>query len=97
MSRTPLVCVLVLIAAGCGSADGEARVLEAVKRDSAAWCNEQPKEGCEFSVRTSRDGWSVLALPILRSEDGKRGYAPGAFQTYSYSKEGELLEIMPGL
>ena len=71
--------------------------MEAVRRDSAAWCYEKSKEGCEFSVGPSRDGWSVMALPIQRSEDGKRVYVPGMFQTYSYSREARLLETMPGL
>jgi hypothetical protein len=83
---------------GCTShEDGKAQVLAAVERDSAVWCHESSKEGCEFSVVPSRDGWSVMARPILRSEDGKRVYVPGAFHMYSYNKEAKLLETMPGL
>ena len=96
--RSAFVGVAALVAVGCASHDGgKAKVLAAVERDSAVWCHESSKEGCEFSIAPSRDGWSVMALPILRSEDGKRGYVPGAFQTYSYNKEGKLLETMLGL
>src|SRR5262249_2952271 len=86
-----------LVIASCALDDGgKQKILEAVRRDSAAYCFEASKEGCEFSVGVMPDGWSVLALPILRSEDGERSYVPGAFQAYSYSKEGQLVRTMPG-
>jgi hypothetical protein len=95
--KSSFVCIVAFVAVGCASGDDKAEVLEAVKKDSAAWCYEKSKEGCEFAVGPSPNGWSVMALPILRSEDGQRVYVPGMFQTYSYSKEGQLLETMPGL
>jgi hypothetical protein len=98
VTRIPFAYCFVLVIAGCAPDDGgKQMILEAVRRDSAAYCSELSKEGCEFSVGTSPEGWAVMALPILRSENGERSYAPGVFQTYSYSKEGRLLGTMPGL
>ena len=84
------------LTSGCTSGSDRERILRAVRQDSAKFCSTS-KEGCEFRIIATADGWSVDALPIRRDERGARGYAPGDFESYHYDKQGKLLSTMPGL
>ncbi len=88
--------VLGALTSGCHSASDRERILNAAKHDSAKFCSTV-KEGCEFRISATEDGWTVDALPIRRTQQGARAYAPGDFESYLYNKQGELLRTMPGL
>jgi hypothetical protein len=87
---------LLFLLTACVNDDSERRIIEAAKRDSAAYC-ARSKEGCEFSVVREADGWSVIAYPFVRAENGERAYVPGMFRSYSYDKNGNLLREVPGV
>jgi hypothetical protein len=75
----------------------EEEILAAAKREAAATCEGPKKHGCEFSVSRVGDGWSVMVVPIILSDNGERVYIPGVFHTYSYNKEGHLVATTPGI
>jgi hypothetical protein len=74
----------------------EGKILDAAKREAAAGCKKPNGGGCEFSVTRTQDGWSVHVEHIIRSESGERVYLPGAFHSYSFDKEGNLVGTSPG-
>ncbi len=81
----------------CTSQHPEKAILEVAKRDSAEYCSKRSREACEFSIVKTPDGWGVMAIPITRSEDGRRVYVPGLWHSYSYDDKGNLLREMLGL
>jgi hypothetical protein len=89
------LALVVLVA--CAKNDPEKKILEAAKRDSVAYCSKGTREGCEFSIVKTPDGWGVMAKPITRSEDGQRAHIPGLWHSYSYDEEGNLRSEAPGL
>ena len=82
----------------CAADEGpEAQIMQRAKSDSAVYCSRRSKEGCEFSIVRTPEGWGVMAHPIVRSDNGERGYVPGLWRSYSYDTDGKLLREMPGL
>ena len=81
----------------CAAESPEGQIMQRSKSDSAAYCSERSEEGCEFSIVRTPEGWGVMAHPIVRRENGERGYVPGLWRSYSYDKDGKLLREMPGL
>lgn len=94
--RTIITLAFLSLLAACAGDDGERQILGAVKRDSAPYCSRS-KDGCEFSVVKTPDGWGAMVFPITRAENGERVYIPGIFKSYSYDEHGNLLHVTPGL
>jgi hypothetical protein len=95
-AKVILAAALVLFVS-CAKNAPEDITIEHARRDSELYCSERSKEGCDFSVVKTPSGWGVMAMPILRSENGERGYVPGAWRSYSYDDHGKLTKEMPGL
>jgi hypothetical protein len=91
-----IALALLSLLTACVKDDSERRIIEAAKRDSAAYCSHS-KEGCEFSLVRRPDGWGVMAFPVTRAENGERVYVPGMFRSYSYDNRGKLLGEVPGV
>src|SRR5262245_11494347 len=96
--RVPCIITTTLtLLVACGHGDPDKAIIQIAKRDSAMYCSERSKEGCEFSIVKTRDGWGVMAHPIVRSDNRQRAYVPGLWRSYSYDNQGKLLREMPGL
>jgi hypothetical protein len=94
--RAMIAAALVSWLAACTKDTGERRIIEAAKRDSIPYCSRS-KDGCEFSILETADGWDVMVFPITRAENGDRVYIPGIFRSYSYDKNANLLRETPGV
>jgi hypothetical protein len=97
MQAYSVIVVLSALLSACAQKDPRDAIIEIAKQDSAKYCSGRAKEGCEYSIVKTPDGWGVIARPIVRDANGERSYTPGLWQSYSYDGDGKLLRDMPGL
>jgi hypothetical protein len=99
MKAASLVLVAGLLAScattGASTVDSAALLADARSR-SESLCSTV-KDGCEFSISTSKDGWSVWVKPIFYAKDGTR-VAPFDYDDmYFYDRRGRFTGSLRGL
>jgi hypothetical protein len=98
--KAALLILVALLLASCATTDiatVDSAVLLADARSRSESLCSTIKDGCEFSVSTSKDGWSVWVKPIFYAEDGTR-VAPFDYDDmYFYDRRGRFIGSLRGL
>ena len=95
-----LVSSFFPLLAGCASLSVEAPDADAMLADaksrSAKFCISF-KEGCDYRLSQSKEGWRVFIQPILYANDGTRVVAFDVDEMHFYDRRGRYKSSLRGL
>jgi len=95
-----LATFLLLLLTGCASLSAEVPDTEAMLADaksrSAKFCTSF-KDGCDYRLSQSEDGWRVFVQPILYADDGTRVVAHDVDDMHFYDRRGHYKSSLRGL
>ena len=70
-------------------------ILADAKDRAGALCG-QSKDGCEYKLSESKEGWNVHVVPIDFTTDGHRNYLVDGDDMYFYDAQGQFTGALRG-